>query len=658
MPSAHSAEDAEFASTLSYFGHQGRVGLTFQISNRLSASFRYSQIELGELDPSQSTLYDRSFSIHYRFMDEGELRPAMAVGLNDFVGTGWYSGEYVVATKTFSPRLRGTLGLGWGRLGTVGGFTNPLSIFSDQFKTRPSRDFGTGGDLESAEWFRGDAAFFGGVEWMVHDRLRLNVEYSSDDYSREDGAAFEYRTPFNFGLDWRYSDEATLSARYLYGSEIGIQLTYALNPKRSRHGSGRDSAPPPILTQSDAAAKSWSDVDSDRFALRLEQELAYEGLTLLGVRTNGRMLQVEVRNKTYGVAAQAVGRVARVMTRSAPAEVDRFEIILNEAGMPVTSVIVSRGDLERLEFNPVAPDQLRATTKVQDAPSGLSPLDTSYPLLSYGLGPYLTPSLFDPDDPLRADIGLSAYGQYEPVPGLILTGRIQQKLVGNLDQSDRVSDSVLPRVRSDAYLYYKTEGPTIQELTAARYFRPGESLYGRVTAGYLETMFGGLSGEVLWKPQNSALALGLELNHAVQRDFDQLFGFQDYSITTGHASAYYEMGGGYLAQLDAGRYLAGDYGATLALSREFGNGWKVGAFATLTDVSSEDFGEGSFDKGILLSIPLDWVTGKPSQTELSQVLRPIWRDGGARLSVPGRLYETVRGLHASELDATWGRFWR
>ena len=658
MPTAHSREDGEFTSFLSYFGQQGRVGITFQFSDRLSASFKYSRQGLGELDPSQSTNYDRSFSVHYRFMDEGDIRPAMAIGLNDFVGTGFYSGEYVVATKTFNPRLRGTLGLGWGRLGTVGGFTNPLGIFSERFETRPSREYGTGGDLESAEWFRGDAAFFGGVEWMVNERMRLTAEYSSDDYSREDGAAFDYVNPFNFGLDWQYSDRATVSARYLYGSEIGVQLTYALNPKRSIHGSGREAAPPPILPQSAAVARSWGDLDPNRFARGLERELAYEGLVLLGTQQDGDTLRIEVRNTRYGIAAQAVGRAARVLTRTAPAEVNRFDILLSENGMSVTSVVINRSDLERLEFHPVAPDLLRVSTIIQDAPLGLDPLAESYPLLTYGIEPYLTPSLFDPDDPLRADLGLTANGKYEPLPGLIFTARVQQKIIGNLDQSDRQSDSVLPRVRSDAYLYYKGSDPTVPELTVARYLRPGTDLYGRVTAGYLETMFGGVSGEMLWKPQNSALALGVELNYARQRDFDQLFGFQDYSVITGHASAYYEMGGGYMTQLDVGRYLAGDFGATFALSREFDNGWRIGAFATLTDVSSEDFGEGSFDKGILLTIPIDWVTGQSSRTKLTQVLRPIWRDGGARLYVPGRLYETVRGLHATELDASWGRFWR
>ena len=53
-----------------------------------------------------------------------------------------------------------------------------------------------------------------------------------------------------------------------------------------------------------------------------------------------------------------------------------------------------------------------------------------------------------------------------------------------------------------------------------------------------------------------------------------------------------------------GRYLAGDDGITIDFSKRFKNGFKLGAFATFTDVSSEDFGEGSFDKGIYVAIPL------------------------------------------------------
>src|SRR6056297_2174881 len=116
MPVAKSRPDGESALTVSSFAGQTRNTLTFQGLPRLSASFRYSVLD-NMSEGGTETLYDRSFSLHYRFLDEAGLRPAMAVGLNDFLGTGVYASEYIVATKTVGKRLRSSAGLGWGRLG-------------------------------------------------------------------------------------------------------------------------------------------------------------------------------------------------------------------------------------------------------------------------------------------------------------------------------------------------------------------------------------------------------------------------------------------------------------------------------------------------------------------------------------------------------------
>lgn len=654
MPTAYGREDGELGLVFSHFKKQSRQTLTFQLSRRLSGSFRYSQI--GNFP---GTLYDRSFSLQYRFLDEGRYRPAMAIGINDLVGTGVYAGEYIVASKTLNPKLRVSAGIGWGRLGSHGSFTNPLaSIFGSEFKTRPTLTVGRGGKFDPSTWFHGDAAFFGGVEWQATDRFRLTAEYSSDDYAREDGSTFERKSPLNFGVSYQYNDRITLDGRYLYGSELGLQLTYALNPKKPRYGSGLDSAPPAILRRDARSADTWLDMGGDRLAREAGRALSREGIALDGLSSEGKTLRIQIRNERYSIASQAIGRAARVLTRIAPPGVETFDIRLATEGMPVTSIRLQRSALEDLEFHPVAPDLLRVGTQIVDARDSLPVVDGRYPALSYGIEPYFSPSLFDPDDPLRADIGVALNGRYEPLPGLVFSGLLHQKLLGNLDESTRASDSVLPRVRSEAYLYAKAGSTKVPELTAAYYFRPGNDLFGRVTAGYLESMFGGISAEVLWKPQNSRLALGAELNYVKQRAFDDMFGFQSYAVATGHLSAYYDLGRGYQGQVDVGRYLAGDVGATVTLAREFDNGWRIGAYATLTDVSADDFGEGSFDKGIQLTIPLDWITGRPTKSKLNTVIQPIQRDGGARLKVTGRLYETVRGLQATELDATWGRFWR
>jgi hypothetical protein len=158
---------------------------------------------------------------------------------------------------------------------------------------------------------------------------------------------------------------------------------------------------------------------------------------------------------------------------------------------------------------------------------------------------------------------------------------------------------------------------------------------------------------------NQYWGLGAELNWVQQRDFDQLFGFRDYNIVTGHASLYWDTGwNGVSAQIDAGRYLAGDWGGTFTLKRRFSNGWELGGFATFTNVPFSEFGEGSFDKGIIVTIPIDWALPMATKAKYSAVIRPLTRDGGQRLSIANRLYPTVESTRRDELRSSWQTFWK
>jgi len=659
MPVATSRPDGELGFIVSSFAGQTRNTLTFQMTPRLSGSFRYSA--LADLSGGSDTLYDRSLSLHYRIFDEdlfGAL-PAIAVGLNDFLGTGVYASEYIVATKSVTPRLRFSAGLGWGRLGSNGGFTNPLSIFGSRWETRPDRD-ARGGEVETAQFFRGDAAIFGGIEWQVTDRLKLVAEYSSDSYDQETRNAFDREIPLNFGATYTLRPGVDLSLNYLYGDQIGIQLSAALNPKSPPYDSGRGPAPPPVMARSSAAALSWDDAVDTLGPLRqqVSEALDGQGVRLHGFQMDRRVVRVEIENTAYQQEAQAVGRTARVLSRRMPASIESFDIVSVTRGIPVSEIRIRRGDMERLAHAFDGSWQSFARARISSPAGETPPVPGRYPRLEWALQPYLSPSLFDPDDPLRADAGAELSARFEPLRGFEITGRVRKKVIGNLDEATRESDSVLPRVRSEFSRYDRQGDPALTDLTAAYYFKPGRDIYGRVTGGYLERMFGGLSSELLWKPNDSPFAIGVEANYARQRDFDQGFGFRNYDVVTGHVSAYSDLGNGFHAQVDAGRYLAGDWGATLSVDREFGNGWRVGAFATLTDVSFDEFGEGSFDKGIRLTVPISWLTGEPNREAFSTTIRPVTRDGGARLEVNGRLYDRIRPLQKPALQDGWGRFWR
>ncbi len=663
MPSGLSRPDGELTFTSSHFQKQTRNTLTFQISPRLSGSFRYAllyDVSPNVGGPVSEYRFDRSFSVHYRLLDEDQRRPAIAVGLNDFLGTGMYSSEYVVATKTISPSLRVTGGIGWGRLAGIGSFKNPLSILSDSFDTRPGRSSDNGGIVRTNNWFRGDAALFGGVEWQATDKLRLIAEYSSDAYPNEDGTAFDRKSPLNFGLSYAFRPHVVLGLNYLYGSEIGAMVSIGLNPLTPPAGAGQDKAPVPVVPRADLERLGWTQdmLNPNVQAGRLHEALLADGIRLHGIDVGPNSVTVEIENERYATMPQAVGRTARHLTAQMSPAINSFIIVPMSSGMRGAAITLRRSDLEKLEFHSDAAWRSYTRAQFETVQDGLSPLTGRYPRFDWQFKPYFTPSFFDPDDPVRADFGMELSAKYEPAPGVIFRGALRKKLFGNLDESDRDSTSVLQHVRSDFNIYEREGDPALTELTGAYYFKPGKDLYGRVTAGYLETMYGGLSTELLWKPNKSKFALGLEVNHVKQRDFDQLLGFQDYEVTTGHVSAYWDLGRGYHGQIDAGRYLAGDWGATFALDREFRNGWKVGFFATFTDVSFDDFGEGSFDKGLKVTIPLNWVSGQPSTDQYSTVIRPVTRDGGARLNVSGRLYDTTRGLQQSDLQDGWGRFWK
>lgn len=676
MPSGQMLPDGQFVTSFSYFGGQSRFNLTFQVMPWMSATFRYNGIQnwnMGGFD----TYYDRGFDVRFRLLKERAYRPEITLGLQDFAGTGIYAGEYIVATKNFSvpgfgdgaARLSGRLklsaGIGWGRLGSYGsiGASGPRPAFVPN---------STGGKPAYDQWFRGSFAPFGGIEWLPNEKLGFKVEYSSDDYVTETQttSVFKKKSPFNFGVEYQVTPRTRLGLYYLYGSEIGLHAQIQLNPKHSSFPM-RVAAPYPITPRptrgSNPAAwnTDWAESKAGRHnaARQLEgavdQTLRASGLQLESLDITATSVELRFRNLRYGSFANAVGRAARALAATMPASVEIFRLVPVQGSMALSAVTVRRSDLEALEFDPASADALLAVAGIGDAPAlsdtAVTPVGL-YPATSWSVTPYFSPAYFDPDQPFRIDVGAALRGSWRPGPGWIMSGTIHQRLAGNVKKG-RASNSVLPHVRTDAVLYAQAD-TTLNELFVARQWRVGDDLYARVTAGYLESMYGGLSTEVLWKPVASRLGLGIEANYVRQRDFDQGFGFQNYSVFTGHASAYYDFGGGYRGQMDVGRYLAGDVGATFSMDRVFDNGWEVGAFFTLTDVSSTDFGEGSFDKGIRFSIPVGWFLGTPSRQSVGTTIRPIQRDGGQRLMVPGRLFGQVRQAHRQALTSQWARVWQ
>jgi len=277
--------------------------------------------------------------------------------------------------------------------------------------------------------------------------------------------------------------------------------------------------------------------------------------------------------------------------------------------------------------------------------------DFGYPKLALGADFALRIQLMDPNEPLKHQLYVKGTGRLALSEALNIWSAVTVD-VSNDFNTKRPSDSVLPRVRSEINQYL-TEGESgIDSLFAEYRQTVWRSTHARVYLGLLEEMFGGAGFEVLYEPFASRWAFGGNLNWVQQRDYDKRFSFQDYDVMTGHVSAFYASPWYNLDfGLHIGQFLAKDQGYTFEARRSFDNGFSIGAFFTRTNVSALDFGEGSFDKGLFLSVPYSLLLPRNTRGRYSTIVRSIERDGGRRLEgAVGNLWWDRRALRFDALQ--------
>ena len=672
--SARMSRDSTLTTSVDWRQAQQRYALTFQAAPWLETTFSYSGFNL-DGTPEGEGFFDRQFDLKVRLWEESLYLPEVAVGLQDFLGTGIFSGEYIVASKRFGP-LDLSLGVGWGQLASRGVADNPLGIISDRFDRRGStRGIDSTGRVNFGQYFRGDQiGVFGGVIYDTPIKnLRAVAEYDSDNNDRVGDID---DNPFNFGLFYNPAPGVQLGATLVAMDEFGLNLAISNETGSWARDDppGNDPIPFHVRVQADptdlGADGLIAPVQPPLFtpaaradlAQTLQSALSAQRIGLSRIQMNDDTVRVVVTNSAYRSYAKAAGRTVRVLSQYAPAEIETFQIAFAQKRMETAEFVLNRAQLEtsarEIGYSFAPPSLSFAMITPGSRPvQGTAERLTKFPNYDWYIGPDLRVNTFDPDDPLRFQIDLRAEANVEVIPGLEFDAAVFAPLFGNFDDTDRPSNSVLPLVRSDFPRYNAATDIGIERLAVDYFFDPAPNVHAKVSAGYLERIFAGVGGEVLYRPLNSRLAFGAELFYVKQRDFDGLFGFQDYDVITGHVSTYFDTTyNNWNVALHAGRYLAGDYGATLELKRRFPNGWEIGAFATLTDVPFDDFGEGSFDKGLTLSIPFDWALSSDTQRTANVVLRPVQRDGGQRLNPGQRLFPLTQSTSQGEIASQWSTF--
>lgn len=647
-PTARMADEGEIAFTASHTSPYSRYNVVMQPLPWLEGAFRYVSVANRRYGPEwlsgNQNYKDKSIDVKLRLWQESRWIPELSAGFRDLGGTGLFSSEYLVASKRFGA-FDASLGLATGYIGNRGDFRNPLASLDDRFEVRP-RAQGTG-NLNSDGMFRGPVGVFGGVSYQTPwEPLQLKLEYDGNDYKREpQNNNQRQRTPFNFGASYALNSNVQFHAAWERGDALMLAITLRGNiAQASATPKLLDPAPAPTLRESQGTKQNTSldAVDWPTLAAELEDNA---GLRVSRITQRGQEVIVTGEQRRFFYPAQGLGRSGRLLDATLPDDITWFTVQNTRLGAPIVETSLERKAFadyadHRIELSQLAghiematPAQQRRTT-LYDAP--IKRFDGGF-----NIG--YQQSVGGPDGFILFQVAGTYSGNLHFTRNTWLTGTLSYNAYNNYDRFRYDAPSRLPRVRTNIRRYLTTEDLTLPNLQFTTVHQLGNDLYGSAYAGLFESMYGGLGGELLYRPLNERWAIGAELNWVKQRDFDQRFSFRDYSVATGHASLYYQWGTErkIVSVVSAGRYLAKDWGATLSVSRAFNNGASIGAYATKTDVSSADFGEGSFDKGIFVSIPFDFMLPRSTRARANFAWTPLYRDGGARLSRSYGLYQTT-----------------
>ena len=251
----------------------------------------------------------------------------------------------------------------------------------------------------------------------------------------------------------------------------------------------------------------------------------------------------------------------------------------------------------------------------------------------------LRPFLASREEFFKGAILLENNSEYIISDNFFFSSNLKYSLADNFDDLIYPPVDTYPaQVRSDVKEYLKNfdQGVIIGRAQFDYHLSPKKNNHIMLSAGILEEMFSGFGFEYLYFEEKSNFAFGLEVFDVVKRDYKMKFGTLDYKNTTGSVNLYYRNFNiiPFDAKISYGEYLAGDEGVTFEFSRSFLNGTKFGVFASFTDVSSEQFGEGAFDKGIFFNIPI-------YGNFINYSWRPLTKDPGAKLNRKQTLHDLL-----------------
>tara|TARA_B100001750_G_scaffold224416_1_gene215457 strand:- start:8440 stop:10641 length:2202 start_codon:yes stop_codon:yes gene_type:complete len=658
-PTSRFSSDGEFSFGISSEIPFNRLYAKSQFFPWLEAVLRYTEETDRPYGPNgQQTNKDKGIDFKIRLLKETKNLPQIAIGFNDLGGTGRYSGEFLVASKRYND-LDLTLGIGWGRLSGTGHFNNPFGWVSDEKKTRGG--YGKyGGTVNLTRFFSGPtASIFGGLEYFTPIKnLSLKLEYDTSDYSdnlgnekkyfKKTGDIFEIDSRINYALNYRKEvserDKLDFSIGFLRGNTfyaniaVHSNLNFTGKPKIVMGAETlRESGLEPYLD----LKKDWQKYLTDT----IMWEMGNAGFVTHNVIFNGSELAAEISQGTFVKTSQAFDLASRILANNAPKNIEKITVINIDQGLETVRASIDREILVEAVSKGGLPENLMEFDQPRPLMSDavISMNEYLYPNFFWEIKPHMMGTLQHQKRFYFWQLEALIHTTYSIKKGLYFTTDIGIDIKNNFDEyTYHVADGELYHVRQNRRLYL-TEGETgIRRMALDYLVDIHPNIKAKFSAGYIEWMFGGIGGEVLYMPQHRRWALGLDAYWVKQRDFNQGLSFQDYETITGFLTYYrdipfYDM----RLKVSMGRFLAEDIGTHIDISRRFKTGARVGGIVALTDCDSACVGEGSFNKWIYFELPMDlFYTRSNTRSKTGYSWAPLTKDAGQKME-HGNLYSLM-----------------
>ncbi|QBL09773.1 YjbH domain-containing protein [Rheinheimera sp. D18] len=614
--------------------------VSIQLFDWMESTVRYTDVRnrLYSDDPGFSgtqTYKDKGIDVKFRLLQEGMYLPQVSVGVRDFGGTGLFESEFISVSKKWH-NFDFHLGMGWGYLGTSANTSNPFCELKDSFCQRPQGYGGRGGKIDYDKFFKGPASLFGGIEYQTPwQPLRLKLEYEGNNYQNDFAGALVQDSNWNFGAVYRWGD-FNFDVNYQRGNTFGFGVHYAMNLHNATQVKIKP-APrviPQVLNRSEI---------TDRSALATA--LLYEaGFVLQTSYMSDDEFVIYGEQVSYRDNKEAIERIGRIMVNEVPAHISRYRVVNYAGNLPLVETVIDAKDFTAAaRYDVLQPDITSTYVRQQLQPDTVAHI--SYPSNSgffTGVETFWIQTFGNPEAFYMYQGGVFANAGYRLNRSLMLNGTAKVTLLENFDKFNYKVDAEtvsLPRVRTYVREYVTGSTISMENLYLQWQDKIAPNIYAQAYGGYLETMFGGVGGEMLYRPVDSRFAIGFDVNYVQQRSYENNFDFFDYKTFTGHINVYWQPEFLPDTQLtfNIGQFLAKDKGVNIDFAKRFDSGIIVGAYAAITDVSSEQYGEGSFSKGFYVSIPFDLFSLRPSKGRGKLPWIPISRDGGQPLNRPNTL---------------------